>query len=107
MVVYIEIGDESNTLFWKDRWLHGKSVQHLALKIFSMVPKRIANKRTIQDAMHEGRWIEDIYGEATWAAMTKFLVLWDTLLDISPQQGISNTHVWRWSSSGEYTMKSA
>jgi hypothetical protein len=39
------------------------------------------------------RWIQDIHGEATWAAMAEFLVLWDTVSDISPQQGISDKHV--------------
>jgi hypothetical protein len=93
MAVCTEIGDGSNTLFWKDRWLHGQSVQDLAPKIFCMIPKRIANKRTVQDAMQQGRWIQDIHGEATWAAMAEFLVLWDTVSDISPQQGISDKHV--------------
>jgi hypothetical protein len=100
MAVCTEIGDGSSTLFWKDRWLHGQSVQDLAPKIFCMVPKRIANKRTVQDAMQQGRWIQDIHGEATWAAMAEFLVLWDTVSDISPLQGISDKHMWRWSSSG-------
>jgi hypothetical protein len=51
MTVCTEIDDGSSTLFWKDRWLHGQSVQDLAPKFFCMVPKRIANKRTVQDAM--------------------------------------------------------
>jgi hypothetical protein len=57
--------------------------------------------------MQDGQWIEDIHGEATWAEMAEFLVLWDTVSDFSPQQGISDTCVWRWSTSGQYTVKSA
>jgi hypothetical protein len=90
--VCTEIGDGSTTLFWKDSWLHGQSVQDLAPKIFCMVPKRIASKRNVQDAMQKGRWIEDIHGEVTWAAMAEFLVFWDIVSDISPQQGISDKH---------------
>jgi hypothetical protein len=39
--------------------------------------------------------------------MAEFLVLWDTVSDISPQQGISDKHMWRWPSSEQYTAKSA
>jgi hypothetical protein len=65
----------------------------IAPRIFSMVPRRIANKRIVQDAMQVGRWIEDIHGEATWAIMAEFLVLWDIVSDFYPQQGISDTYV--------------
>jgi hypothetical protein len=39
--------------------------------------------------------------------MAKFLALWDTVSGISLQQGISDKHMWRWSSSGQYTVKFA
>jgi hypothetical protein len=81
-------------------------VEDLAPTIFKMVPKRIANRRSVQEALHELRWIRNIHGEATVPVLTEFLGLWDIISGITPH-GTRDTHVWRWSSSGQYTAKSA
>jgi hypothetical protein len=51
MAVTTNVGDGTNSLFWKDRWISGQRVQDFASLIFSMVPKRLVNKRTVQEAM--------------------------------------------------------
>lgn len=39
VAITTEIGDESNTLFWKDRWLLGQRIEDLAPRIFAMIPE--------------------------------------------------------------------
>ena len=102
-----EIGDGANTLFWKDRWLSGKSVQSLAPNLFTLVSKRRANRRTVLQALRENKWIEDIQGEIPAQALLEYLALWDTVEGIVLQEGIPDKHIWRFSASGEYTAKSA
>lgn len=51
-----EVGDGSNTMFWMDKWLHGKRVSDLAPRLFGSIPKRFINKRTVQDALSNRRW---------------------------------------------------
>jgi hypothetical protein len=51
MALVTEIGDGSNTLFWKDRWLLGKKVKDIAPNICAMIPKRIANKWKASEAL--------------------------------------------------------
>jgi len=46
MVVITEVGDGTNTLFWKDKWLDGHNIQDLAPRVFALVSNRRANKRT-------------------------------------------------------------
>jgi hypothetical protein len=46
-----------------------------------MVPRRIVNS-TVQDALHDSRWIRDIHGEAS-AMIFEFLRLWSIVSDIS------------------------
>jgi hypothetical protein len=72
-----------------------------------MVPKGIANSRSIQDALFESRWIRDIHGEVTVLVLIEFIELWDIILGTPPQQDVIDTHVWRWSSSGKHIGKSA
>jgi hypothetical protein len=47
MAVALEVGDGTNTLFWKDRWLSGEQISDLAPLIAVMIPKRISNKRSL------------------------------------------------------------
>jgi hypothetical protein len=45
--IHTEIGNGCSTLFWKDRWIHGRNVMDIALKLLLVVPRRIQNSRTI------------------------------------------------------------
>jgi hypothetical protein len=42
-----EIGSGTSTLFWQDRWLHGKSIEDLAPRVLAVVPKRTVSSRTV------------------------------------------------------------
>jgi hypothetical protein len=74
-----EVGDDENTLFWTDRWLHGEIISELASRLFGIIPKRLAQKRTVKEALSNSRWIEDIRGALTVEALTDYLRLWEML----------------------------
>jgi hypothetical protein len=40
--------------------LQGKCIQELAPSLFGSVPKRRGNKRSVQEALTNDRWLEDI-----------------------------------------------
>lgn len=107
LAVSTEVGDGANTLFWKDKWLAGKSVQDLAPNIYILVSKRRANRRTVKAALNGMNWIEDIQGDMPVQALLEFLELWETLEDMVLQEGIPDRHIWRLSLSGDYSAKSA
>jgi hypothetical protein len=107
LAIITEIGDGANTLFWKDKWLAGKSIQDLAPNLYVLVPKGRASRRTVKTALDEMKWTEDIQGEIPVQTLMEYLELWDMLEDISVQEGIPDRHIWRLSASGKYTAKSA
>lgn len=107
MAVSTEIGDGTSTLFWKDRWLLGQRIVDLAPLISSMVPKRIANKKTVAVAMDNMDWISDIHGVASVPVILEFIGLCNAISTIQLQQGVQDKHVWRLNSSGQYSAKSA
>jgi hypothetical protein len=51
MAVITKVGDGSNSLFWKDRWLNGRGIKDIAPTVFNLVPKRIRNKRKVSEAL--------------------------------------------------------
>ena len=40
--VTTEVGDGRNTLFGKDKWLHGPSIAQIAPRLDELVPRRVA-----------------------------------------------------------------
>jgi len=50
LAVVSEVRNVTSTLFWTDRWLHGQCIADLAPQLFSLVTKRRAYKRTVQEA---------------------------------------------------------
>ncbi|KAG2564742.1 hypothetical protein PVAP13_7NG023489 [Panicum virgatum] len=107
LAIITEVGDGANTLFWKGKWLAGRSIQDLAPNLYSLVPKRKANRRKVVDALVDENRVADIQGEISLEALWEYLDLWDTLTEVELQDGASDKHIWRLSSSGVYTTKSA
>ena len=107
MAVITEVGNGSNTLFWKDKWLDGKRIQDIAPLVFALVPKRRSSRRTVLEALTEEKWIEDIQGEIGTTALFQYLDLWDILNGVELNEKIPDKHIWRLSTSGQYTAKSA
>lgn len=70
------------TLFWRDKWLEGQSIADLAPLLFALVIKRKANRRTIQEALVDHCWVQDIQGALLVAALSEYLVIWDLVIGV-------------------------
>lgn len=60
--VWTVIGNGTDTVFWLDMWLDGKSLADIAPKLFLSVPKRHARTTKVRDALHQAAWVNDIRG---------------------------------------------
>ena len=49
-------------LFWTDKWIHEQKIADLVPRLFDIIPKKITNRRTVQEALTDRRWIADITG---------------------------------------------
>ncbi|WVZ75533.1 hypothetical protein U9M48_023578 [Paspalum notatum var. saurae] len=94
MAVVTSVGNGSDTKFWMDRWLQGKTMAEWAPNLFRLVPKRVVKRRTVSQALTNRSWVADIRGALT--------VQW---MDWSC--GLIDQHHWKLSSSGCYSSKSA
>ena len=43
--------------------MNGQSIADLAPRLLAVVPKRIANRRTVEEAMADRSWVMDIRGD--------------------------------------------
>jgi hypothetical protein len=72
-----------------------------------MIPKKIANKRRVVEALTEWRWVSDVHGAATVQVILEILNLCNLLSGVTLQPNSPDKHIWRLSSSGLYSAKSA
>jgi hypothetical protein len=96
-----------NTLFWSDRWLLGQKIADIAPRLFAVIPRRRISKHTVHEALTARQWISDIQGALTVGVIADFLCLWDILLSVVLQPGVSDIHFWRLAANRKYSVKSA
>jgi hypothetical protein len=101
------VGNGERTMFWKDRWLNGKGIAEIAPNLLQIIPRRVANRRTVAAALNNRQWVADIRGELTVQVLEEYIQIWDQVEGIILQQGVPDMHKWNLTQSGEYSSKSA
>jgi hypothetical protein len=103
---YSVVGSGTDTLFWTDNWIHGTSIQAMALTLFKLIPKRVVQKQTVAEVLPNRTWIQQIRGGLSVPAISDYLhvrnATRDVVLDDSPDRLI-----WRWASDGNFSVRSA
>jgi hypothetical protein len=84
--VHSSVWDGATTLFWMDRWIQGQSIAFFAPYLFSRIPSRVRTGRTVQEALADNSWIQDISGGLTAVVIREFLLVWDLIQDV--HQGV-------------------
>lgn len=75
VAVASEVGDGTRTLFWKDRWLHGKRIKEIVPLVYAKVPKWKVNAQLMSDALAGLRWTTDIEGALSFRDRTEHYAL--------------------------------
>lgn len=100
------VGNGRDTLFWLDSWIGGVSIRTMAPTLMQFVPKRVANSLTVAEALPDRRWVRTISGGVTVPATAEYLQVWHAISGIVLNEN-SDRMVWRWSSDGRYSVRSA
>jgi hypothetical protein len=82
-------------------------VADLAPELYRAIPKRVAKRRTVSQALSNRCWISDIKGALTVQVLTGYLHIWDLVEGTVLQLDTPDKHVWRLSSTRCYNIKSA
>jgi hypothetical protein len=78
----MRVGNGESALFWKDRWLGGRSIKAMAPELYALVPKRRRKVRTVRQALVDRTWIPDIAGAPSALALWQYVQLWSRLRDV-------------------------
>lgn len=67
------IDNGEKILFWTDLWLNGNTMAKVAPNLYQTVPKRIAKRRTVAQALQNRGWVGDIKGALTVQVLVEYL----------------------------------
>jgi len=72
-------------------------------KFLHCLKKRRVCRRPIHEVRSNNLWLSHIQGALTVGVILEFLSLWDLVKDVILQLMVSDYHIWRLSSSGQYS----
>jgi hypothetical protein len=74
-LVCIKVGDGANTMFRTDRWIRGQAVVDIAALVFVAVSTRSKNRRTVQEALRNHFWVQDVRGNLDLQGISQCILL--------------------------------
>ena len=104
MATEISLGDGRKTNFWHDRWLCGQCPKIIALSLFRISTRK---NRTVQEAVREDTWLSGLAIGLTDEMLSELSRLAILLDDVVLREGQPDTIAWRFTSSHEYSARSA
>jgi hypothetical protein len=105
-LVSIRVGDGKRTLFWRDRWIGGRSAAEIAPSLWIKVKTRCRNSRTVDKALNANLWVKDVGSNLTEGECLDCVRLWVAVHSLHRDVTMEDHFSWPWSKSGEYTAQS-
>ncbi|KAE8819862.1 hypothetical protein D1007_02235 [Hordeum vulgare] len=90
-------------LFWKDIWLHGFTVNEIAPRLWKMVATRARNTRTLQQALVNNAWTEDVVGEINFTVHIQIAHLCLAISTAPRNENMPHQFHWPAEKTGVYT----
>jgi len=84
----------------------GQTVSYMASEVVACVPSRIVKTRTVEEALDNRVWVQDIRGGLSLNGPIEFLKLWDALMNFTFTSD-DDQHIWKHEISGSFSSKTA
>jgi hypothetical protein len=105
-LVCIKVGDGANTMFCTDRWIRGQAAVDIAPLVFAAISTRSKNRRAVQEALRNHRWIQDMRGTLDLQGISQCILLLASVCTLVRDPTSPDQFSWPWSSMGHYTVRS-
>lgn len=100
----IQIGDGKSTLFWHDSWIGQRPLKLSLPNLFQVA--RFKN-RTVAKEMTNNNWIRSVRNITTTPQIREYVLLWNSLSEVTLNEDNTDSAVWTKSDSGVYNATSA
>ena len=97
------MGNGRTVKFWEPTWLNGQAPRDIAPRLYKLAWRK---HLTVQEQMENMKWTRGLWRMTSEEEMIEFVVLWDLVesVELTPED---DKIVWKWTSHGDYTAKSA
>ncbi len=93
------MGDGKDTDFWRANWLPRGCISVSSPTLFTYLGR---SKLTVVEALRQHRWVRDIRGSLSAAALSEYLNLWDEIQEVQLQDDVDDSIRWRLTSNGTF-----
>lgn len=99
----LTIGDGRKAKFWQSSWLNGMAPMDIAPNLYKLAWRK---NLTVRKELQDDNWMRGLWRMRDADTIYEFVKLWGLVqqVQLNEQQ---DTIVWRWTSSGQYTTRSA
>ncbi|XP_015642420.1 uncharacterized protein [Oryza sativa Japonica Group] len=94
-----QVGDGKDTDFWRENWLPRGCISVSSPTLFTYLGR---SKLTVVEALRQHRWVRDIRGSLSAAALSEYLNLWDEIQEVQLQDDVDDSIRWRLTSNGTF-----
>ena len=102
---FVRLGNGGRARFWSDNWLPSK---RSILDTYHILATFVCDSGiSVVDALRNRRWVRDVQGGVSTAAISQYLHLWDFLHTVQLQPGEEDRLIWRHSKDGNFSTSSA
>jgi hypothetical protein len=102
----VQVGDGRQALFWKDRWLSGRTAEEVAPAVTALVTTRTRNRRSVQEGLINNAWLADVATNLTVEGTVQCLQLWEAIEGVDREHTEPDKFSWTGANNGQYTAKS-
>jgi hypothetical protein len=105
-VTAISIGDGRKTSFWHINWLNGETLRSSYPLLYKHSTRK---KRSVREAVDNGKWISDIAHNLNDSLLDDFFSLWSKIeaLNLNLHDAEEDSITWSLESSGQFSTRSA
>jgi len=93
---------KGNKASWHSSWVNGAAPKNLAPSF-----RKSRKIFTVQQALNNNYWIHQVCPLHTSAEFREYTSLWEQISLIDRNPDMNDEIIWRWTSDGNYTTKSA
>jgi hypothetical protein len=99
----IQVGNDTRTKFWHDRWIDGQALKALAPTLFKLA---WGKNTLVAEAYNNNRWMRGLRHITTMEEVSQFANLWKLLNQITLTE-LPDSITWQRSPTGHYSVHSA
>jgi hypothetical protein len=98
------LGNGVKARFWDSPWLQGRAPRDIAPRLYKLAWRK---NLSVAEELQDANWMRGLWRMDSAVQIAELIHLWPLIQDVQLNQQQEDALIWRWTSTGCYTAKSA